>query len=112
MPSASVQNAAEVSAISTTSRMAATKSFKCCSVAMSGGAAFNTMKLLSQIWVRILDRAAFVEFVLESLNDVRVIMSDVVYAVAGEKIENERAVSDKEFAAGATLIFNIHAQQG
>src|SRR6267154_4034283 len=53
MPSASVQNAGDVSASSTTSRIARTNSSSCSAVAISGGAAFRTIKLFPQICVRI-----------------------------------------------------------
>src|SRR5260370_22155267 len=53
MANASVQTAGECCAISTTSRMASTYSSSCSEVAISGGAAFRTMKLLPQICVRM-----------------------------------------------------------
>src|SRR5713226_4598191 len=53
MANASVQNAGEFCAISTTSRMASTYSSSCSEVTISGGAAFRTMKLLPQICVRM-----------------------------------------------------------
>src|ERR1700739_1378439 len=53
---------------------------------------------------------AFVQFVLERLHYIRMIVAGVVNAIAGEEVQDAPAVFGKKFAAGATLVADVHVQ--
>src|ERR1700692_4272582 len=56
-------------------------------------------------------RPAAIHLVLQSLNDVWMVVPGIMHAVSGQKIQDAAAVFSKQFAAQATLILDIHTQQ-
>jgi len=52
-----------------------------------------------------------IQFFLERGDNGRMVVPDVMHAVAGEEIENAPAVRGEEFAARTALVARIHLQQ-
>src|SRR5882724_4383212 len=55
-------------------------------------------------------RAALVQLVFKGLHNIRMVVTSVVHAIAGKKIQKAAAVFSEQFAASATLVTDIHAE--
>jgi len=55
-------------------------------------------------------RTATVHFIFQSLDNVRVVVSNVMNAVSGEIIENTPAVRGEELSSKAAVILHVHLQ--
>src|SRR6185312_13767922 len=56
-------------------------------------------------------RSTTLQFVPYRCDYSRMIVSDVVYAVTGEKIQDTTALRSEEFASKTTFVANIHLKQ-
>ena len=56
-------------------------------------------------------RPLAIQFFLERGNNGRMVVPDVMHAIAGEEIENAPSVRGEEFAARTALVGHIHLQQ-